>query len=55
MPKKIIFTKSPSFEPHNLAYDVGDTVELKNADADALIEAGIAVEPETEEAKKKED
>lgn len=40
---KVIFIKSPSCEPFNLAHHIGDEVELSNEVAVKLIEAKFAI------------
>lgn len=41
---KVVFTKSPTGQPWNLAYNIDDTAELPEAKAKAMIDAGFAVE-----------
>lgn len=41
---RVVFTKSPTGRPWNLAYNIDDTAELPEAKAKAMIDAGFAVE-----------
>ena len=43
---KVVFTKSPTGRPWNLAYNIDDTAELPEPQAKAMIDAGFAVELE---------
>jgi len=41
---KVVFTRSPTGRPWNLAYNIDDSADLPEAKAKAMVKAGFAVE-----------